>query len=257
MTTSLPSKKINIGQRLKTVAETAAVRLSSENISKPLCAIDVGTDHAKLPMYLVSECGFSSVTATDINEGPCRTAIENIRSAGAFFEERIDVIRTDGLSGLDGLSPDRIVIAGMGGELIVDILSAADFVRREKERIKFVLQPQSKEQLLRKYLYESGYRIHEEKRCLDSGKYYCVISAVFDGVKREATLLELYFGKSGLEEPDELFRVCFDKKRKLLEKNISLREKSTNEPSHEIAAEEKELLRQMNEYLEKQRSDKG
>lgn len=256
MTTSLPSKKINIGQRLKTVAETAAVRLSSENISKPLCAIDVGTDHAKLPMYLVSECGFSSVTATDINEGPCRTARENIRSAGAFFEERINVIRTDGLSGLDCLSPDRVVIAGMGGELIAGILGAADFVRKEKERIKFVLQPQSKEHILRRYLYSSGYRILEEKRCFDSGKYYCVISAVYDGEKREASLLELYFGKSGLESFDELFRICFDKKHKILQKNISLRAKSESGASNEIAAEEKELLRQMNEYLEKTRGDR-
>ena len=251
MITSLPSKKINIGQRLKTVAETAAVRLSSENISKPLCAIDVGTDHAKLPMYLVSECGFSSVTATDINEGPCRTAVENIRAAGAFFEERIKVIRTDGLSGLDFLSPDRVVIAGMGGELIAQILSSAEFVRREKEKIKFVLQPQSKEHILRKYLYDGGYRILDEKRCLDSGKYYCVISAVFDGVKWEASLLELYFGKSGLESPDELFRICFDKKYKILEKNIAMREKAEISAQRPADEEEKELFRMMKEYLSK------
>ena len=231
------------------MAETAAVRLSSEFGTKPLCAIDVGTDHAKLPMYLVSECGFSAVTATDINEGPCKTARENISMAGAFFAERINVVRTDGLSGLSHLCPDRIIIAGMGGELIVSILSAAEFVRREKESIKFVLQPQSKEHLLRRYLCESGYLILEEKRCCDAGKYYCVISAVFDGVKREASLLQLYFGKHGLEDPDELFWVMFDKKYKILKKNIYFRQNSENPFESDVQAEEKQLFLQMREYM--------
>ena len=252
MTTSLPSKKINIGERLKTVADSAAVRLSWEDVSKPQYAIDVGTDHAKLPMYLVSECGFLSVTATDINEGPCKTAEKNISLAGAFFKERINVVKTDGLSGLENLCPDRIIIAGMGGELIRDILSSADFVRKEKERIKFVLQPQSKEHLLRKYLYEGGYRILDEKRCFDSGKYYCVISAVFDGIKREADLLTLYFGKQGLENPDELFDKCFEKKYIVISNNISARKNSCSCAEYD---EDSALFAQMTEYL-KQRGKK-
>ena len=249
MTTSLPSKKINIGERLKTVAETAAVRLSCEDNEKPLYVIDVGTDHAKLPMYLVSERGFLHVTATDINEGPCKTARENIKAAGAFFEERIDVIRTNGLCGLEHLYPNRVIIAGMGGELIRDILFASDFVRKEKEKIKFVLQPQSKEHLLRKYLYENGYRILEEKRCCDSGKYYCVISAVYDGEKREADLLTLYFGKDGLDFPDALFDTCFEKKYRILEKNILARK--GNSYSNGVYDEEEELFGQMKEYITK------
>ena len=256
MTISQPSKKINIGQRLKTVAETAAVRFSSENISKPLCAIDVGTDHAKLPMYLVSECGFSAVTATDINEGPCKTAVENISLAGAFFKERINIIRTDGLKGLSHLSPDRIIIAGMGGELIVSILSDAEFVRREKGKIKFVLQPQSKEHILRKYLCDNGYLILEEKRCKDAGKDYCIISAVYDGEKREASLLQLYFGKESLSSPDELFDSVFKKKLSILENNIKNRENAGSDSSNPSWNEEKELLLQMKEYIEKRREQK-
>ena len=251
MTTLLPSKKINIGERLKTVADSAAVRLSWEDVSKPQYAIDVGTDHAKLPMYLVSECGFSAVTATDINEGPCKTARENISLAGAFFKERIDVIKTDGLEGLSHLSPDRIIIAGMGGELIVSILSAAEFVRREKGKIKFVLQPQSKEQLLRKYLCENGYLILDEKRCRDSGKDYCVISAIFDGERREASLLELYFGKSGLEAPDELFDTVFEKKYNILKNNIRNRENAETETENPVWQEEKLLFSQMTDYMER------
>jgi tRNA (adenine22-N1)-methyltransferase len=248
MTTLQPSKRINIGQRLKTVADSAAVRLSSENISKPLCAIDVGTDHAKLPMYLVSECGFSHVTATDINEGPCHTARANISLAGAYFKDRIDVIKTDGLCGLDTLCPDRIIIAGMGGELIVGILSAAEFVRKEKEKIKFVLQPQSKEQILRRYLYENGYRILDEKRCLDAGKYYCVISAVYDGIKREQDLLTLYFGEQGILHPDALFDAVFDKKYKILQNNIKMRALRESEETRDAEQEEKELFLLMSEY---------
>ncbi len=251
MITSQQNKKINIGKRLKTVAETAAVRLSCEKNNDALCAVDVGTDHAKLPMYLVSELGFEHVTATDINEGPCRAARENINAAGSFFAQKIDVVKTDGLNGLDGIKTNRVIVAGMGGELIVHILSDAAFVRNEPEHIGFVLQPQSKEHLLRRYLYTEGYRITDEVRVVDAGKLYCVISAVYDGVKRQAELLELYFGKPGLERCDELFLKDFLKKYRILHKNLNARQGKQEVGREEIYDEEHNLFLQMNQYIER------
>lgn len=241
MTILQQSKKPNIGKRLETVAETAAVRLSCEDEKTPLYAIDVGTDHAKLPMYLVAECGFLGVVATDINEGPCETARKNIAANGAFFAEKIRVVKTNGMEGLDDVSVNRVTIAGMGGELIADILSRADFTRKEKEKVLFVLQPQSKEHILRRFLCENGYRILCEKWVEDAGKCYCVISAVFDGVKREESLFGLYFGFSGIEKGKEVFEKVLVKKTKVLERNIEERKKHSCEENINFSEEERLL----------------
>jgi tRNA (adenine22-N1)-methyltransferase len=235
MTILQQSKKINIGKRLETVAETAAVRLSCEDEKTPLYAIDVGTDHAKLPMYLVAQCGFSGVVATDINEGPCETARKNISANGAFFAERIKVVKTNGMEGLDGTEVNRVTVAGMGGELIADILKRASFTRAEKEKVGFVLQPQSKEHILRKYLCENGYRIICEKWVEDAGKCYCVINAVFDGEKRQPSLFGLYFGFAEIEKGKEVFEKVLLKKAALLERNLKERKEHSKAEKESFA----------------------
>jgi tRNA (adenine22-N1)-methyltransferase len=246
------SKKIHIGKRLETVAETAAVRLSCESENTALCAIDVGCDHAKLPIYLVTEKGFAHVTATDINQGPVDSANRNVSLAGASVSQKIDVIKTDGLTGLEGVFCNRIIIAGMGGELIKEILSRAGFVHKTDEKIGFVFQPQSKQHILREYLC-TGYRITDEKWIKDAGKTYCVISAVFDGKKRDLSLIELHFGTPGLKMCDEIFAEYFNLKYKILAHNIGQRKDKNGDGTNKLFAEEKELFRQMTEYIHEKR----
>lgn len=231
------------------MAEIAAVRLSCEKNETPLCAIDVGTDHALLPMYLLSKHGFSHITATDINEGPCKAARKNISLAGAFFKEKIDVVRTDGLQGISGERCNRIICAGMGGELIRDIISKADFIKENPEKICLVLQPQSKENVLRKYLFENGFRILCETVVKDAGKLYPIIRAVYDGEKRDFTLFEEYFGKDEVCDRNLCFDEYFDKKYRIISRNVSLREQSENAVLTEFALEEKKLLSDMQKYL--------
>ncbi len=230
------------------MAETAAVRLSCEDEKTPLYAIDVGTDHAKLPMYLVAKCGFCGVTATDINKGPCDTARKNISENGAFFNEKIKVVQTDGMEGLDGISANRIVVAGMGGELIADILKRAEFTRIEKEKTAFILQPQSKEHILREFLLDTGYRILCEKWVEDAGKCYCIIHAVYDGVKREASVFGKYFGFSPIEKGRDVFEKVLMKKAAVLERNINER-KNNSASEREGFAEEEKLLCEIKEYI--------
>ena len=249
MTTSPQNKKIRIGKRLETVAEIAAVRLSCEKNDIPLCAIDVGTDHALLPMYLLSECGFSHITATDINQGPCDSARKNIALAGKFFSDRIDVIKTDGLDGVSDVLCNRIICAGMGGELIRDIISRAAFIKEKPEKICFVLQPQSKENVLRKYLYENGFFILYEKVVKDAGKLYTVMRVIFDGKQRKTTLFEQYFGCENVCERDEIFNEYFIKKYSILKRNTLLRSQSETATSSELATAEKELFDEMKKYI--------
>ncbi len=246
---TLRQSKTHIGKRLETVADLAAVRLSGEK-NPPRYAIDVGTDHAKLALYLIEKHDFSFVTATDINKGPCERARANVAAAGKEFCNKIEILQADGLSGRENTPCDRIIIAGMGGELIRNILRDAAFTRTEraKESIGFVLQPQSRPYLLRDYLFENGYRILDERLCEDGGKIYAIILAVYDGKVRSATQLERYFGKPNLMRSDALFRRIFEEKQTILRQNIADRKGHESEKFSELYRREEALFMEMEEF---------
>ena len=194
-------------------------------------AVDVGCDHAKLAIYLVQSGICSHVTASDINEGPVNKARENVARRtlmGKPLSDYIDVVHTDGLSGLDKVGANRIFILGMGGEVILGSLDRADFVRNDenKGRIKFVLQPMTSEDKLREYLLGNGYNITDEEMVLDKDRVYAVISAVYDGIKREYTPAEKLLGKININKGGELFRRQLDRRIRITEKAIADRKKA-------------------------------
>ncbi len=155
---------------------------------------DIGTDHAFLPIYLVQK-GHPRALASDINEGPCQRARTNIYANGLHC--KIKVACCPGLDAVDEFAPDNIVIAGMGGEMIASILAASDYP--VKSRCRLVLQPQSMQDVLRRYLCHHGFRIDRETVVYDGGKYYQVFSAVYDGAATEMQEYEYKLGKINLE----------------------------------------------------------
>ncbi len=161
---------------------------------------DIGTDHAYLPIYLVREGIVSGALAADINLGPILSARANIEAAGLF--DRIETLQTDGLHGVESYAPDDILVFGMGGELIVKILSEAPWVR--DERIGLILQPMSRVSTLRGWLLENGFSILGES-LTDSAKFYQTIYARYDGVGEKYSEEELLLGKCNLEARPPLF----------------------------------------------------
>ena len=134
--------------------------------------IDVGTDHAKLPVWLAKTGRASHVWASDINEGPLKSAKEQIEKAGV--EDLVGLRLTDGLCGFTPADGDVIVIAGMGGETIVHILSEAPWVA---DHALLILEPQSRHEILRKWLCENGFRIRSESLVEDAGRLYPILTA--------------------------------------------------------------------------------
>ena len=108
---------------------------------------DIGSDHAYLPIALCLENRIEYALASDINEGPVKAAMANIAKNG--LEERIRAVRADGLDETEPFAPDCITVLGMGGELIVSILSRAEWIR--DGRITLVLQPMTHPEILAKY----------------------------------------------------------------------------------------------------------
>ena len=138
---------------------------------------DIGTDHAQLPIWLVQN-GRARALASDINEGPCQRARINIYNWG--LHGKIKVKCCAGLDGIEEFSPDNIVIAGMGGEMIASILAASEYPK--KSHCRLVLQPQSMQDVLRRYLYENGFDISAETVVFDGGKYYQILCAAYTGL---------------------------------------------------------------------------
>ncbi len=156
---------------------------------------DIGTDHAYLPIYLVSEGISSEALACDINEGPIRSARANIAAAG--LEGRIGTLRTDGLVGVEAFRPDDVMIFGMGGELIARILSDAPWLK--SENVGLILQPMTRIATLRAWLLENGFEITGETITLED-KYYQTIAARYMGVVEQYTECELLIGRKNIQD---------------------------------------------------------
>ncbi len=150
---------------------------------------DIGTDHALLPIWLVRKGKAVRAVASDINEGPIARARLNISRSG--MEDRVSTVVADGLAGIDPAQVTDIIIAGMGGDLIAAILSAAPWVKDVKYRL--ILQPMSHPERLREYLLTEGFSMAREEAVRDSGRVYSVIHAEYTG-RTEISDLLMYGG---------------------------------------------------------------
>ena len=177
----------NLDQRLSLCADF--VRVGAK-------LADIGTDHAYLPVFL-SLCGkIESAIAADINEEPLLRGKQTI--------EKYDVssmVSTRLCNGLADFTPDEvtdIVIAGMGSDTIMGILSAAPWLKDHTKRL--ILQPMTKSERLIIWLYENGFEIEEQKCCIAEGKPYTVLCVHYTGHNCPCTE---YFSYTGLLCPEE------------------------------------------------------
>lgn len=149
---------------------------------------DVGTDHALLPCYLY-EKGAKCVIASDINDGPIKSAKATVELYGA--QECVTVMKSDGLRSVPPC--DDVIVAGMGGELIARIVSECTFKNADT---RFILQPMTKAEILRRELYRNGFEITEEHTAESAGKVYTVMLVSYTGVSAEISDHFAFFGKN-------------------------------------------------------------
>ncbi|MBO5247939.1 MAG: SAM-dependent methyltransferase [Clostridia bacterium] len=130
---------------------------------------DVGTDHAYLPVFMMQRGLCDRALACDVNEGPLLRAKSAVEKYGLDY--RISLIRSDGLHAVPR-EYDSLVIAGMGGDLIARILQECppDCAK------KITLQPMTKPEVLRRFLFRNGYSILRERAITEGEKHYIVFS---------------------------------------------------------------------------------
>ena len=184
-------------------------------------SVDVGCDHARLAAALALEKN-CRVIASDVKDGPLEAAKRTLAELGVTS---VKTVKSDGLDEID--YADDVIICGMGGELIADIAQRCRFT---SENTRFILQPMTKADVMRKLLCKAGFELLEEKTAEDGGKIYSVMLWRFTGVSREIDEIEALCGKNR-------DRIYLEKVAEKLRKNAKNMEKSSG------LAEEAERLR--------------
>lgn len=154
-------------------------------------AADIGTDHAYLPASLILNGICPRALACDLRKGPLSNAAKTVAAYG--LEGKITLRLSDGFDEIEPFEADDLIICGMGGTLMTELISRAYWLKDPAKRL--ILQPQSHAEDIRSYLIHNGFKILYEDACTDSGKLYCAMAVEFAGEEQEFSAAYPYTGE--------------------------------------------------------------
>lgn len=198
---------MKLSKRLETVASFVT---QGSNIA------DIGTDHGYIPIYLIKEGIAHSAIAMDVREGPLKRAGAHIAMYG--LEDRIKTRLSDGLKALSPGEADTVIMAGMGGELVIHILREGRHMWKTVDH--FILSPQSDLGQVRRFLLGHGFMISEETMLEEDGKFYTVMKAE-PGSMEYGGEGHYRYGKYLIEKKNPVLRCFLEKERQLKEGILS------------------------------------
>lgn len=214
-----------------------------EKLDKVEIIMDIGTDHGYIPIYLVKNNIALKVIASDINKDPLKKAEINASLDGVI--DKIDLRLGAGLTPLKNNEANAVIIAGMGGNLIRDILE--NDLKKVKNLEYLILQPAQNPEVLRKYLYNSDYEILDEDICLDEGKYYEIFKVKYkkgDYISLDDIFYEI--SPTILNRKSPIFKAYIKSK---IDKNETVMEFIKDNTEH--ALERRNELKEKNQKLQK------
>ncbi|MGN0157879.1 MAG: tRNA (adenine(22)-N(1))-methyltransferase [Brotaphodocola sp.] len=215
---------------------TAIANMVPED-AKTGCVADVGTDHGFVPVWLIREKRAARAIAMDVREGPLQRAEEHIRQYG--LSGPIETRLSDGLEKLMPGEADTVVIAGMGGELMLRILRDGGHVRSTVKN--WVLSPQSELSAFRHGLEELGLVIVKETMLEEEGKYYTVMLAK-QGQMHYDQEYEYRYGKSLIEERSQVLFKFLNREKCQYEQIVEqLKKQNSENAAMRLAELENEL----------------
>lgn len=224
-------KKLILDQRLSAIVDL---------VGKADTVVDVGCDHGYVANYLVEENLAKKVYATDISEPSLR---KNERFAyNRGNDQRVISILGDGLVPLRDKDFDLVIIAGMGGDLIIKILQESFDLVKDKT---LILQPMTQRDQVRKYLVANGFKITKEAIVRDKNKFYEIMK--FIPGKDLGSSCDYYFAKNLLEEKDPVLKEYLEH---LLEKTENYIKKASQSQSTKAIKRRENLERQAKLYKE-------
>lgn len=170
---------------------------------------DIGTDHGYIPVYLLNKGHVDFAILADVNKGPLENARSEVRHNN--LTDKVDLRLGSGIEVLNENEVDEVIIAGMGGILISELLEAKKSVAHNLD--KLILQPMQAQDELRKYLLNNGYEILDEVLVKEDFRIYEIIVAKYTS-KNTVVDDEIYYevGKKFIENKDPLLNEFIDKK---------------------------------------------
>ena len=162
--------------------------------------LDVGSDHAYLPIELVERGRIEGAIAGEVVVGPYQSAIKNVEAHG--LEEKIQVRLANGLAAFEEVDQVSVItIAGMGGRLIATILEEGLQKLANVERL--ILQPNNREDDLRIWLQDNSFQIIAESILEEAGKFYEILVVEAGQMKLSAS--DVRFGPFLSKEVSPVF----------------------------------------------------
>ena len=213
-------------------------------ITKNSIVADIGTDHGYIPMYLIENHISKYVIATDVSIGSLNKTISYINDLE--FKGKVEARLGNGLEVIKPFEVDTVVIAGMGGLLIRDILDKD--INISNSITNFVLQPMIAVKELREYLFNNHYKIVDEDLVKEDNKYYEIIYA-----KKGKDFIdkEIYFEISQriIEKKHPLLKEFINHKIAIASNILNNLEDKTSEKSKNRYEELNKLIKEYKEVL--------
>ena len=174
--------------------------------------LDVGSDHAYLPIELIERGQIESAIAGEVVEGPYQSAVKNVEAHG--LKEKIQVRLANGLAAFEEADQVSVItIAGMGGRLITRILEEGLDKLANVERL--ILQPNNREDDLRIWLQDNGFQIVAESILEEAGKFYEIL--VVEAGQMKLSSSDVRFGPFLSKEVSPVFVQKWQKEAEKLE----------------------------------------
>lgn len=204
---------------------------------------DIGTDHAYIPIYLIENKISPHAFAMDINEGPLMRAKEHVVECG--YSKQIVLRQSDGMKALKEKEAQTVVIAGMGGGLVMKILTDSWKVTCSLKEC--ILQPQSEIAKVRAFLLKKGFLFMEENMVLEDGKFYPMMKVKPPSLNynncEQWTETQIRYGKLLLEQKNPVLK-------KFLEKEISVKEEIIKKLKKQTGEHADQRIKELCEDLE-------
>ncbi|MCR1971564.1 class I SAM-dependent methyltransferase [Clostridium cochlearium] len=221
---------MDISLRLKSIASM---------VDRCDVCVDIGTDHGYIPIYLIDNHICNRVIATDINKEPLNRAKENVTKRR--YSDKVDFRLGSGLNTIDKNEADVAIIAGMGGNLIKEIIG--ENIEKFKSFKYLIVQPVQNVDVLRKYIYSKGFDIIEEKICIEDDKFYEIIKIKYNSVIIEEEDIFYEVSKYLYERKDEKLKKFIEYKIKTYEKVYSKIECNTAKSTERKKQLEKKIIK--------------
>lgn len=192
--------------------------------------IDVGTDHGLVPLYLAKNNMSSNIWATDISAPSLKKLEDQLDSK---LSKIIKTKVTDGFKGIEEDDNQIGIIAGMGGNTIVEIIGSSMQFAQNLDYM--ILESNIASEKLRLFLYENNFELMRDFLSFENGKYYDILQVKY-GNRKEMKISDLYYGFENIEKRNHLLeeKLVIDRKKNLIFRENIIKNSKNNDGLEKI-----------------------